>query len=142
MFRLVAITLILGSAIAGCGGQTQSSQWLEGRSLYANNCSVCHGSTGDGSTAPSLHDVGETFPSCNTHIEWVTLGSENWKQVHGDTYGAPDRPITAVMPAHGERLTPQELALVASFERIQYGGLDEDAVFADCGLDQATSEVD
>lgn len=142
MMKLIAATAVLASIIAGCGGVAKSSQWTEGRDLYANNCSVCHGSTGEGSTAPSLRDVEATFPSCDTHIEWVTLGSEGWKLTHGDTYGSTHKPITAAMPAHGERLTPTELALVASFERIQYGGLEEAAVFSACGLDVTTSEVD
>jgi hypothetical protein len=72
----------------------------------------------------------------------VTLGSEGWKTVHGTSYGETDNPISAVMPAHGERLTPREIALVASFERVEYGGLEEAAVLDDCGLDAMTSEVD
>jgi hypothetical protein len=70
------------------------------------------------------------------------LGSEYWRKAHGNSYGATSKPITAVVPAHGERLTPEQIALVASFERIQYGGLEEAAVLNDCGLDSITSEVD
>ena len=134
MLRILTSALILASVLVGCSGPALSPELTEGRDLYANNCSACHGSTGEGATAPSLKDVQETFPSCDTHIEWVTLGSENWKRIHGDTYGAENSTIDAVMPTHGDRLTVGEIALVASFERIQYGGLEEAAVFEDCGV--------
>ena len=138
MLRYSTAVVLLASLLAGCAAGIRSSPLTDGRDLYANNCSVCHGSSGSGATAPSLKDVQETFPSCKTHIEWVTLGSENWKQVHGDTYGAKNSTIDAVMPAHADRLTVDEIALVASFERIQYGGMEEAAVFEDCGVTVAS----
>lgn len=138
MLRFATAAVLIASVVAGCAGETQSSPLIEGRDLYANSCSVCHGSTGDGGTAPTLRNVHETFPSCSTHMEWVSLGSENWKQVHGDTYGADNKPIDSVMPAHAERLTAEQIALVAAFERIQYAEMEKAAVFDDCGIDQDT----
>jgi len=141
MPRRLAAATILVLALAGCGGKTLSPQMIEGRDLYATNCSVCHGSTGHGGTAPSLEDVAETFPSCDAHIEWVTLGSESWKLIYGETYGANNSPIKAVMPAHGKTLTTGEIALVAAFERVSYGGVDEAVAASDCGLEVGSSSA-
>ncbi len=101
--------------------RSPKSRLIAGRDLYANSCSACHGSAGEGGKAPSLHDVRETFPSCDAHIERVTLGSQIWKQVHGATYGANNIPITGVMPSHREQFTAEQIALVSAFERFQYG---------------------
>lgn len=135
MLRYPAAAVLFALVVVGCGGGSASTPFTEGRDIYASNCSACHGNAGDGGTGPSLEDVNETFPLCDTHIEWVALGTEDWKQLYGDTYGATDKPITKVMPAHKGRLTPKEIALVAAFERIQYGGTEEAVAFLACGID-------
>ena len=83
--------------------------------------------------------MAETFPSCDAHIEWVTLGSEGWKLIHGESYGANNSPIEAVMPSHGKTLTTGEIALVAAFERVHYGGDEESTTLRDCGLETDSS---
>jgi mono/diheme cytochrome c family protein len=102
--------------------------------VYADNCSVCHGSRGQGGVGPALSNVRETWPSCDDHQEWIALGTERWKSERGPVYGADDVPITKVMPAHGERLTPEEIAEVAAFERVEYGDGDQAIELAACGL--------
>ena len=125
---LLALALVL----AACGGSDLSEDFKEGRTLYGDHCAVCHGSGGQGGIGPALDEVIETFPSCDAQVEWVSIGSERWKAEYGDTYGATEAPITAVMPQHDDRLTPDEIRKVSAFERIQYGGQDEPAAFADC----------
>ena len=105
-----------------------------GRGVYADRCSSCHGSNGRGGVGPSLVDVRETWPDCADQQDWIALGSERWKAERGSTYGANDSPITKVMPQHATSLTPDEIAAVAAFERIQYGGGDEATELAACGL--------
>jgi len=118
-----------------CGSSSSLPEVLrEGRGIYADICSTCHGNRGQGGVGPNLSNVLATWPSCDDQQRWITIGSEGWKAEHGPTYGALDAPITAVMPAHGDRLSGHEIAAVAAFERVQYGGADVTAALADCGL--------
>lgn len=125
--------------VAGCGGDSSNDTPLkQGREVYGNICSACHGSTGQGGIGPSLSAVTETFPSCDDHIEWVTLGSEEWKLVHGDTYGANDAPIEDVMPGQGGTLTAAQIAAVAAYERVFYGNADEAITLDACGVETSS----
>jgi mono/diheme cytochrome c family protein len=62
------------------------------------------------------------------------MGSEAWRSVHGDTYGATDKPLGGGMPGWGESLTDAEIRLVAAFERAEYGGEDRREVLSNCGV--------
>lgn len=105
-----------------------------GREIFGRVCSSCHGGTGSGASAPALTSVLETFPDCQTHRQWVTIGSQRWKEEVGDVYGAPGKEITAIMPSFEAVLTAEEIKQVASFERFRFGGGEMEAVLADCGL--------
>ena len=105
-----------------------------GREIFGRVCSSCHGGTGSGGSAPALTSVLETFPDCATHRQWVTLGSERWKDEVGLVYGAPGKEITAIMPSFEAVLTEEEIKQVASFERFRFGGGEMNTVLADCGL--------
>jgi mono/diheme cytochrome c family protein len=103
-----------------------------GRDTYGRICSACHGGTGSGGSAPPLTSVLETFPDCETHIQWVTLGSERWREEVGAVYGASGKEITAIMPSFDAVLTDEEIRQVVSFERMRFGGADLDSVLTDC----------
>src|SRR5688572_6672993 len=103
-----------------------------GRDTYGRVCSACHGGTGAGASAPALTSILETFPDCDTHIQWVTLGSERWKEEVGPVYGAPGKEITAIMPSFDAVLTEEEIRQVVSFERMRFAGGEMDTVLADC----------
>ena len=90
--------------------------------MYGDNCSTCHGSGGQGGTGPSLATVTEVWPRCADQIEWITLGSKHWSELYGPTYGPDDVKITGNMPAHEDLLTAEQIAAVAAWERITYGG--------------------
>jgi len=81
-----------------------------------------------------LSQVRDTWPSCDDHQEWIALGSEGWKAEHGPAYGADNTLITKVMPGQATSLTPEEIAEVAAFERVEYGGGDPTIELAACGL--------
>jgi mono/diheme cytochrome c family protein len=129
---LMIVFAVLG---VGCGGTPSGPAALKtGRGIYADQCSVCHGNRGQGGVGPSLSEVRETWPDCVDHQEWIALGSEGWKTEHGPTYGADDSPITEVMPGQAGSLTPGEIALVAAFERVEYGGGDAATELAACDV--------
>lgn len=118
--------------LPACAGGGPSESFKEGRTIYGDYCSVCHGSAGEGGVGPALDAVLTTWPDCDGQVQWVSLGSERWRAEHGETYGATDNPITAVMPEHEGRLSLDQIRMVAAFERIQYGGQPEAEAMADC----------
>ncbi len=127
----VFVTLV---ALA-CGAQEGTPEALRtGRGLYGDRCSSCHGNAGQGGVGPSLDNVLNTWPACDDHKEWIALGSEGWKTFHGPTYGANDTEIKTKMPGHADKLSPDEIAAVAAFERVQYGGGDADTELTACGV--------
>ena len=133
--RTGAALVAMFVVVLGCasGPETLGDPALDaGRATYGRVCSSCHGGTGEGAAAPPLTTVLETFPDCETHIQWVTLGSDRWKEEVGLVYGAPGKEITAVMPSFESVLTEEEIRQVAAFERFRFGGGDMDAVLADC----------
>jgi mono/diheme cytochrome c family protein len=117
----------------GAGGGTPAAL-RGGRDVYADRCSSCHGASGKGGVGPALDNVLETWPSCDDHQLWISLGTEGWKSQRGPTYGANATAITQVMPGHADVLTPIEIASVAAFERIQYGKGDMATELAACGV--------
>lgn len=128
------VALMIGIAV-GCGPGAATSESLRtGRGVYGDRCSACHGNRGQGGVAPALTDVLETWPDCLDQQEWIALGSERWKAEHGPTYGANDAPVTKVMPEHAKTLTREEIAFVAAFERIEYGGGDQVTELQACGV--------
>lgn len=132
---MVAVMVVMVATGVGCGTASVTSDSLRtGRGVYADRCSSCHGSRGQGGVGPSLADVLETWPDCADQQDWIALGSERWKNERGPTYGANDTPVTEVMPEHATSLTATEIAAVAAFERVQYGGGDEATESAACGL--------
>ncbi|MDJ0923282.1 MAG: cytochrome c [Acidimicrobiia bacterium] len=136
-----AFLLLLVLVLASCGGGGNDSLLAGGKSVYADTCSVCHGTAGEGGVGPSLDDVTATFPSCDDQIEWIALGSDGWKTERGDTYGASAKPVNGGMPAQIDILDPMEIAAVAAFERATYSGVPEAEAIAQCRLDVAEDEV-
>ena len=119
----------------GCGpGSAPSESLRAGRGVYGDRCSACHGNRGQGGVGPPLADVRDTWPECADQQEWIALGSEGWKAEHGPTYGANDTPVDKVMPEHATTLTAAEIAAVAAFERVEYGGGDATTELAACGI--------
>jgi mono/diheme cytochrome c family protein len=129
----VAVVMVVIGVSCGTGSVTSESL-RTGRGVYGDRCSSCHGNRGQGGVGPSLANVLETWPDCADQQDWIALGSKRWKAERGPTYGANDTPVTKVMPEHAISLTPDEIAAVAAFERVQYGGGDESTETAACGL--------
>lgn len=133
--QLAAVAIAMAVFGGGCaGGAPATPELRAGRDVYADRCSACHGSRGQGGVGPALDEVLTTWPSCDDHRRWVTIGSERWKTEVGPTYGATGKPIELVMPAMADLLSEREIALVAAFERVEYGGGDAAAVLADCDV--------
>lgn len=140
-WRVGAVLVFIVVVGFGCGPGAVTSESLRvGRGVYGDRCSSCHGTRGQGGVGPSLSDVRDTWPSCDDHQEWISLGSEGWKLEHGPVYGADDSRITRVMPGQADELTPDEIAAVAAFERVEYGKGDPAVELAGCGLPAAGSD--
>lgn len=104
-----------------------------GAAVTGVNCSGCHGATGQGSGAfPALAGVLTTFGACSDHVEWVSLGSAGFAEQ--GFYGDTQKPVNSGMPSFQGSLDPEQIAAVAAFERVRFGGEDPDAALAGCGL--------
>ena len=138
--RVLMSIVVIAIALSGCGGWSDGSPLAEGKAVYAELCSVCHGSTGDGGVGPALDEIAVTWPSCQDQIAWIRLGSDGWRAEFGDTYGATGKPIKGGMPAQAENLLESEMAAVAAFERVSYAGVEESTALAECGVTTATGQ--
>lgn len=127
----VFVTIV---ALACAPGEQTPEALRTGRGVYGDNCSTCHGNAGQGGVGPSLSNVLNTWPACDDQKEWIAIGSEGWKETYGPTYGANNTEIKTTMPAHADKLSPEEIAAVAAFERVQYGGGDAEEELAACGV--------
>ncbi|MDX1690045.1 MAG: c-type cytochrome [Acidimicrobiia bacterium] len=133
--RIPAVLVAIVVLLTACSGDGASNDALRaGRTIYGDNCAVCHDATGRGGVGPALDDVLETFPSCDTQVRWISLGSLGWQEEVGPTYGAQDTPIGGAMPRFENRLEPDEIRSVAAFVRTRYADADPDETLADCGL--------
>jgi mono/diheme cytochrome c family protein len=131
----LAAALLVVAAACSSGPDSLGDPNLDaGREIYGRICSSCHGGSGAGASAPPLTSVLETFPDCETHRQWVTIGSDRWQEEVGPVYGAPGKEITAIMPSFEAVLTEAEIQQVVAFERARFGGGDNAVVLADCGL--------
>ncbi len=97
------------------------------------SCAVCHGREGKGGAGPALAGVIATFPDCNTQVQWITLGSQGWKDEVGDTYGSAATPVEGSMPAFAS-LSERDRRVVAFYERVEFGGGDPAVERGACGL--------
>jgi mono/diheme cytochrome c family protein len=132
--RTLLLALVLALLAAGCGGSGEADPLADGSRVYGRMCAACHGSQGQGGIGPALDSVVDTFPSCADHMAWVRLGSDRWQEAHGPTYGAPERPVTGGMPGFEARLSAEEIAAVAAFQRVRHGGAPPEASLAECGV--------
>ena len=121
-------------------GTTEVDYFANGAGIYTQ-CQACHSSDGSGGAGPAF--VGgsllTTFPSgsCVDQIEWIALGTVGFPD---PTYGANDKPVGGfgVMPGFASSLNPEQIAEVALYERVQFGGQDLAEAEVDCGLVEAS----
>jgi hypothetical protein len=105
------------------------------------NCAGCHGAQGQGTAAgPTLTAVASTFSACADHMEWVGLGTLGFIGAGRTTYGDAGKPaggFGANMPGFANQMSDEQLASVAAFERVRFGGASPDESGVDCGLVEA-----
>lgn len=129
-----------------------------GGEVYVSSaCAGCHGAGGAGSSSvPGFDDVLEVWPDFRDQMMWVRIGNVGWYAASGDeVYGATDKASNGgSMPAHPS-LSDQELAEVVLYERVQFGGMEEEGeeyelllaiaegttTFADAGLGELSEAI-
>ncbi|MEA3291875.1 MAG: hypothetical protein U9Q71_06195, partial [Pseudomonadota bacterium] len=139
---LLGIDPVTGEA-TNCDGSEYGivtvDNFAAGGALY-QQCVACHSDDGSGGVGPAFNGgaILTTFPagSCTDHIGWVSAGTTGWPE---PTYGATDKPVGGggVMPGFGTSLTEEQIAQVALYERVAFGGEDLVAAEIDCGLGEA-----
>jgi mono/diheme cytochrome c family protein len=138
----LAIDPVTGLAV-NCDGSEFGVEFVDlfslGAEIYRGaGCTACHGPNGGGiATFPAFTEGAllSTFPqdSCSTQVEWIALGTTGWPE---STYGANEKPVGgsgAVMPGFESSLSSEEMAAVALYERVAFGGQELDAALLDCG---------
>jgi mono/diheme cytochrome c family protein len=110
--------------------------FADGAAIYTQ-CAACHAADGSGGAGPAFSGGAllSTFPagSCLDQTEWISLGTAGWPDA---TYGATDKPVGGfgAMPGFAASLTEEQIAEVALYERVQFGGQDLAEAEADCGF--------
>ena len=98
-----------------------TTRTVQGPDLYAQHCSTCHGSQGEGFGAfPPLAGSSWVVGEEDTAIRILLHGLQGRIEVQGRTY-------SNVMPAFGRRLTDAEIAELLSYLRNSWGN-DAEAV--------------
>jgi mono/diheme cytochrome c family protein len=136
---LLGVDAVTGEAV-NCDGSEYGvvtvDSFAAGGALY-QQCVACHSDDGSGGVGPAFTAgaILVTFPegSCSDHIAWVSAGTTGWPE---STYGATDKPVggAGVMPGFGASLTEEQIAQVALYERVAFGGEDLAEAEIDCGL--------
>jgi mono/diheme cytochrome c family protein len=97
----------------------------EGQRVYVAQCSGCHGAGGGGGTGRPLNEVVSVFPTNEDHIAWI----ENGSPAAGTPYGDPavgrisgSGGFTTPMPGFKDTLSAEQIAAVAYYERVEFGG--------------------
>jgi mono/diheme cytochrome c family protein len=113
----------------------------EGQAVYQDLCSGCHGAGGEGGTGRPLNEVVEVFPDAADHVAWIENGSPE----AGTPYGDPGKGrisgsdgYTTPMPGFKDDLTAEQIAAVAYYERVEFGGQEPTAPGAE-GAEGSTS---
>jgi len=146
----LAIDPVTGLAV-NCDGSEFGAEFLDlfslGAEIYDSaGCTACHGPNGGGiATFPAFTGGAllATFPqdSCSAQVEWIGLGTTGWPD---STYGANEKPVGgsgAVMPGFASSLSSQEMAAVALYERVAFGGQELEDALLDCGGDSEAGEA-
>ena len=94
-----------GSRRAEALAAQEGALMTEGHDLWATNCAACHGTNGEGGTAPALNSQ-----------EFLT--SVNDDQIHGIIAGGiPDTAMPAWLNDYGGPLTDQQIAGLVAYIR-------------------------
>ncbi len=147
---LAAVMLAGGATLGACSGDGSpplvstdppttlspfDAAMADGLDLYGAQCIVCHEAGDESTLAPTIREgLLDVFSSCEDQNEFVELGADAWPS---DTYGDDARTFgryDLVMNGFRNVLTPEQVAAVNLWIRVELSGVDPDFAFADCGL--------
>ncbi len=130
----------LTGEVQDCAGDA-SPFFSLGQSIYTSQCVACHGAGGGGGVGPAFTGgaVLATFSACNDHVEWVSIGTNDWPS---PTYGDSGKPAGGggVMPGYQGSLSEEEIAAVSLYERVAFGGEDLAVAEVSCGFVEGGEE--
>lgn len=111
-----------GKALPEPGADT-SKKGPDGEAIFAQQCSACHGASGQGGIGLPLSKANNTtllkdFPDAAAQVEFVSKGNAAFP----DGWGANKNPPRNSMPPFGKTLSPEELEAVVTYERTLAGG--------------------
>jgi mono/diheme cytochrome c family protein len=119
-------TFVYAGVLFSPGVSISDPVLLQGKEIFATQCSGCHGAGGEGGTGrPLAGQALLTFPKIADHLAWIHHGSP----AKGTPYGDPNRPggqhisqdNWGAMPAFGQAdggpLSDDEICAVARYER-------------------------
>lgn len=128
-----------GSSVGGGGTDfiALGESIYQGGAVGGVNCAGCHGAGGGGGAGPALNGVLTVFGACTDHAEWVALGTGGFQEAGESSYGDTNKPLGgfgASMPGFAGSLSAEQIAAVAAFERVRFGGQSPEDALVDCGL--------
>lgn len=90
-----------------------------GATIYQQQCSTCHGVSGEGGTGPTMATVKTVFPNEADHIEWVKEQGASQSGPYGanNSGNAGKGAVPGSMPKFGDTLSETEIKSVVAYER-------------------------
>ena len=102
---------------------------LDGRQLFADNCAVCHGATGEGQDGWQQRNPDGSFrapPHDATGHTWHHPDGLLFRIVSEGGRDIPDLGVTSGMPAFGETLSPAQIRAVIDYLKTLWGSQERD----------------
>jgi mono/diheme cytochrome c family protein len=111
-----ALVVALCLAPVGARAAPDASALHGGRAIYEAACVACHGWDGAGAPKTTVgFEKPSTFPDFTKPEQSLPEFTRDWKAVIRD--GGPARGFSAIMPAFGDVLTPEQIDEVAGYLR-------------------------
>jgi len=112
---LVATLIVAGGLLAGCQGETATTQRAQapsspGKMIFDQQCAICHGKTGKGDTM-----IAASYPDANLTDDVWGFGGTRAELIRSVTDGVPKTPMRGFKGALSEKEIEQVVDYVLKF---------------------------